>query len=153
MIPFFFFLQTLPEAQRTQSIESVTWADLSTKMISYFSLAKWFKLQTQYSFIWFQLDRDGNLCMSCKFGNQVVLLALIANLVTKRDLDNTHQKLKLKFEWKTKSGNWNLGRVELDSSGFGQFLPLHLFQSHHLPTSLWKQISIYSIWLWKYISI
>ena len=56
--------KTLPEAQRTQGIEFITWVNLSTRIIW-----NWF----QWNFLnWLQiLSRDGATCIGCQFGHWV----------------------------------------------------------------------------------
>ena len=78
--------KTLPEAQRTQGVESITWVNLSTRIVW-----NWF----QWNFLnWlqsWQLDGttcigskiwppDGPNCTSYKFYHQIVPFALVANL-------------------------------------------------------------------------
>ena len=59
--------QTLPEAQRTQGIESIT-SEI------FFSLS-YFKL--------IQSEPDGAICIGYKFGHQMVLHTLFVNLATR----------------------------------------------------------------------
>ena len=72
-------MKTLPEAQRTQGIESVTWIIFfSAKMISnWFQSETWFKLYTQYP------GSVVPLAMFSTIGHQMVPLALVKFLVTR----------------------------------------------------------------------
>ena len=62
--------KTLPEAQRTQSVESITWVNLSTRIVW-----NWF----QWNFLkWLQIwPPDGATCISSKFSHQRGPLALV----------------------------------------------------------------------------
>ena len=55
-----FYHETLPEAQRTQGIESITWVNLSTRIVW-----NWF----QWNFLnWLQIwPPDGATCIGCQF--------------------------------------------------------------------------------------
>ena len=81
--------KTLPEAQRTQGIESITWVNLSTRIVW-----NWF----QWNFLnWLQIwPPDGTTCIGCqfchrmhhwhidsKFDHQMAPIALVANLPTR----------------------------------------------------------------------
>ena len=81
--------ETLPEAQRTQGIESITWVNLSTRIVW-----NWF----QSNFLnWLQIwPPDGATCICCqfchrmhhlhidsKFDHQMAPIALLANLPTR----------------------------------------------------------------------
>ena len=82
-------VKTLPEAQRTQGIESITWVNLSTRIVW-----NWF----QWNFLnWLQIwPPDGATCIGCqfchrmhhlhidsKFDHQMAPIALVANLPTR----------------------------------------------------------------------
>ena len=72
--------KTLPEAQRTQSIESITWVNLSTRIVW-----NWF----QWNFLnWLQIcPPDGATCIGCQFCH----LHMIPNLTTRwRQLHKFH---------------------------------------------------------------
>ena len=70
------FRKTLPEAQRTQSIDSISWENLSARIVQ-----DWFQ--------WHYLNKlqiwspDGATWITSKFGHQIALLALVPNLVTR----------------------------------------------------------------------
>ena len=89
LIFMFTFEKTLPEAQRTQGIESITWVNLSTRIVW-----NWF----QWNFLnWLQIwPPDGATCIGCqfchrmhhlhidsKFDHQMAPIALVANLPTR----------------------------------------------------------------------
>ena len=57
--------KTLPEAQRTQGLESTTWVNLSA--------SNSFQIRPP----------DSATCISCKFGHQTARLVLVPNLVTR----------------------------------------------------------------------
>ena len=63
-------------AQRTQGIESITWVNLSTRIVW-----NWF----QWNFLnWLQIwPPDGANCISCKFTHQMAPLALVPYLTTR----------------------------------------------------------------------
>ena len=72
-----FKFKTLPEAQRTQGIEFITWGNLSARIV-------------QNQFQWHYLNclqtwsPGGATCISSKFGHQMAPLALFQNLVTRK---------------------------------------------------------------------
>ena len=68
--------QTLPEAQRTQSIQSITWVNLSTRIVW-----NWF----QWNFLnWLQIwTPDGATSIDYKFGHPLAPIALVPNLTTR----------------------------------------------------------------------
>ena len=53
----------LPEAQRTQGIDFITWVNLSARIV--------------------QIDFSGTFWINCKFGQQIAPLKLVQNLVTR----------------------------------------------------------------------
>ena len=88
-VPWSLFHKTLPEAQRTQGIESITWVNLSTRIVW-----NWF----QWNFLnWLQIwPPDGATCIGCqfchrmhhlhidsKFDHQMAPIALVPYLTTK----------------------------------------------------------------------
>ena len=68
--------ETLPEAQRTQGIDSISWVNLSARIVQ-----DWF----QWHYLnWLQIwSPDGATWISSKFGHQMAPLALVQNLVTR----------------------------------------------------------------------
>jgi len=95
-------LKTLPEAQRTQGIESITWVNLSTRIV--WNLFQWnflnwlqiwppdcatcigcqFCHRMQPLEYWFQIwPPDAANCISCKFAHQMAPLALVPYLTTR----------------------------------------------------------------------
>ena len=79
---FKLYIKTLPEAQRTQKIDSVTWIKFSNTMTP-------LALVTNFATRWRHLHKlqiwqpDGATCISCKFGNHMATLALFPNLATR----------------------------------------------------------------------
>ena len=66
--------KTLPEAQRTQGIDSISWVNLSARIVQ-----DWFQLHyLNWLQIWWP---DGTTLISSKFGHQIAPLALVQNLV------------------------------------------------------------------------
>ena len=92
---------TLPEAQRTQGIDFITWVNLSARIVQiYFSGTTWIGCKFGHQMLplelvlnlvtrWrhlhsFQiLSPDGATCISSKFGHQMAPLALVQHLVTR----------------------------------------------------------------------
>ena len=92
------FEETLPEAQRTQRIESITWVNLSTIIV--WNWFQWNFLQIwppdgatcngcQFCHWWTTCTLipiwppDGANCISCKFAHQMALLSLVPYLTTR----------------------------------------------------------------------
>ena len=88
-VPWSVIHKTLPEAQRTQGIESITWVNLSTRIVW-----NWF----QWNFLnWLQIwPPDGATCIGCqfchrmhhlhidsKFDHQMAPIALVPYLTTR----------------------------------------------------------------------
>ena len=90
--------KTLPEAQRTQGIESITWVNLSTIIV--WNWFQWNFLQIwppdgatcngcQFCHWWTTCTLipiwppDGANCISCKFAHQMALLSLVPYLTTR----------------------------------------------------------------------
>ena len=68
--------KTLPEAQRTQGIESITWVNISTRIVW-----NWF----QWNYLnWLQIwTPDGATSIDYKFGHPMAPIALVPNLTTR----------------------------------------------------------------------
>ena len=90
--------KTLPEAQRTQNIDSITWVNLSTIIV--WNWFQWNFLQIwppdgatcngcQFCHWWTTCTLipiwppDGANCISCKFAHQMALLSLVPYLTTR----------------------------------------------------------------------
>ena len=73
---FWNIVKTLPEAQRTQGIDFISWVNLSPRIVQ-----DWF----QWHFLnWLQIwSPDGATWISSKFGYQIAPLAFVTNLVTR----------------------------------------------------------------------
>ena len=69
------FEETLPEAQRTQGIDSISRVNLSARIVQ-----NWFQWHLNYFQIW---SPDGATWISSKFDHQKAPLELVANLVTR----------------------------------------------------------------------
>ena len=68
-------LKTLPEAQRTQGIEFITWVNFSARKVQ--------NCFQQHYLNWLQIwSPDGATCISSKFGHQMAPHAQVPNLVT-----------------------------------------------------------------------
>ena len=69
-------VKTLPEAQRTQGIDSISWINLSARIVQdwfQWHCLNWLQIWSPYGATW----------ISSKFGHQIAPVALVQNLVTR----------------------------------------------------------------------
>ena len=82
-------LKTLPEAQRTQSIESTTWVNLSARRVQNWFHVVFLGLVSNLATRWRHSHKlpswplDGTTCIGSKFDHKMTPLALVINLTTK----------------------------------------------------------------------